>query len=76
MEAAISSIFTTLIGIGTQIAVVICAFFIMIGAYQWLTGGHSGFEHAKRTWVGAAGGLTIVFLANQIAQRLAAAVPH
>jgi hypothetical protein len=76
MEAAINSIFTTLIQIGTTVAVIVCAFFVLIGGYQWLTGGHSGFEHAKRTWIGAAGGLTVVFLANQIAARLAGAVPH
>ncbi len=76
MESAITSIFTTLIQIGTTIAVVACGFFIMIGGYQWLTGGHHGFENAKRTWIGAAGGLIVIFLANQIAARLAASIPH
>jgi hypothetical protein len=76
MEGAINSLFTQLMQIGTQVAIVVCAFFILIGGYQWLTGGHSGFEQATRTWIGAAGGLTVVFMANQIAARLAAAVPH
>lgn len=73
---AISTIFTNLLNIGTGVGVTVAAFFLMLGAFQYMSAGGNPhhMENAKSAMVNAAVGLAIVLLARVIAQQLAAAI--
>jgi hypothetical protein len=72
----ITTIFTNLLNIGTGVAVTVAAFFVMWGAYQYMSAGGNPhrMEEGKSAMINAAVGLCIVLLARIIAQQLASAV--
>ena len=73
---AINTIFTNLLNIGVGVGVTVAAFFLMWGAFQYMSAGGNPhhMENGKSAMVNAAVGLCIVLLARVIAQQLATAV--
>ena len=66
---AINSLFTNLLNLGTSIAVVVTAFFLMLGGYQYMSAGgnpHS-MEKGKTALFNAVAGLFIILSARVIA---------
>ena len=72
----ITTIFTNLLNIGVGVGVTVAAFFLMWGAYQYMSAGGNPhhMETGKSAMVNAAVGLAIVLLARVIAQQIASAV--
>ena len=73
---AISTVFTNLLNIGVAVGVTVAAFYLMWGAYMYMSSGgnpHS-MEQGKSAMVNAIVGLVIVLLARVIAQQIATAV--
>lgn len=73
---AINAIFTNLLNIGTGVAVTVAAFYVMWGAFQYMSAGGNPhkMEGGKSAMEQAAVGLVIVLLARLLAQQLASAV--
>lgn len=77
MQGAIQQLFTNLLTIGTAMGVAVAAFFIMWGAYQYMSAGGNPrqMEHGKMAMVNAVIGLVIVVAANLIATTIRSALP-
>lgn len=77
MQGAIQTLFTNLLTIGTAVGVAVAAFFIMFGAYQYMSAGGNPrqMEHGKAAMVNAVIGLVIVIAANLIATTIRSALP-
>jgi TRAP-type C4-dicarboxylate transport system permease small subunit len=73
---AINTIFTNLLNIGVGVAVTVAAFYLMWGAYMYMTasGNPHKMESGKSAMTNVAVGLCIVLLARFLAQQLATAV--
>lgn len=73
---AINTVFTNLLNIGAGAAVTVAAFFLMWGAFQYMSAGGNPhkMESGKSAMTNAAVGLGIVLLARVIAQQLATAL--
>ena len=65
----INALFGNLLNVGTGVAAAVSAFFVMWGAFLYMTAGGSPrqMEAAKAAIVNALGGLAIVLLARVIA---------
>ena len=65
----IVNMFTQLITVGTAIALIVCAFFVMLAGYQYMTAGGSvrAIESAKSSLYNALIGFAIVILCKVIA---------
>jgi len=66
---SINSLFANLLNLGTSIAVVVAAFFLMLGGYQYMSAGgnpHS-MEKGKTALFNAVAGLFIIMSARVIA---------
>jgi hypothetical protein len=66
---AINNLFTNLLNIGVGIAVTVAAFFLMVGAFQYMTaaGSPHQMERGKGAMVNALFGLIVVLSARVIA---------
>jgi len=66
---AINTLFTNLLNIGLGVAVTVAAFFLMIGAFQYMTaaGSPHQMERGKSAMVNALFGLAIVLSARVVA---------
>jgi hypothetical protein len=73
---AIQTIFTNLLNVGTGVGVTVAAFFLMIGAYQYMSAGGNPhrMEEGKTAMINAAVGLAVVLLARVLAEQLAGAI--
>ena len=69
MVEQINTLFNNLLNIGTGVAVTVCAFFIMWGAFLYMSAGGSPhqMERGKTAITNALAGLAIVLLARVIA---------
>ena len=65
----IVNMFTQLITVGTAIALIVCAFFVMLAGYQYMSAGGSvrTIESAKSSLYNALIGLAIVIMCKVIA---------
>jgi Type IV secretion system pilin len=65
----IVNMFTQLITVGTAIALIVCAFFVMLAGYQYMSAGGSvrAVESAKGSLSNALIGLAVVILCKVIA---------
>src|SRR5438128_10008446 len=72
----IVNMFTQLITVGTTIALIVCAFFVMLAGYQYMTAGGSvrAIESAKGSLYNAFIGLAIVVLCRVLASLIGAAL--
>ena len=72
----IVNMFTQLITVGTAIALIVCAFFVMLAGYQYMTAGGSvrSIESAKSSLSHALIGLAIVILCKVIANLVGGAL--
>ena len=77
MQGTIQQLFTNLLNIGTAVGVTVAAFFLMWGAYQYMSAGGNPrqMEHGKVAMVNAVIGLAIVIAANLIASTIRGALP-
>ena len=68
-RAGITQLFTNLLNIGFTVGVVVAAFFLMWGAFQYMAAGGSPrqMEGGKQAMVNALFGLAIVILARAVA---------
>ena len=66
---AINHLFTNLLNIGLGVAVTVAAFFLMVGAFQYMTaaGSPHQMERGKSAMVNALFGLAIVLSARVVA---------
>jgi len=69
LNSAITQLFTRLLNLGAGVGVVVAAFFLMWGAYQYMASGGSPrqMESGKHAMFNALGGLAIVLVARLIA---------
>jgi Type IV secretion system pilin len=69
---AINSFFTTLLNVGLGVAVTVAAFFLMVGAFQYMSAGGSPrqMESGKAAMLNALAGLAIAVSARVIAELL------
>jgi hypothetical protein len=74
--APIVSLFNQLMTAGLAVGAVVCAFFLMLAGYQWMTAGGSvrAVESAKGSLTHALIGLAIVALCKVLANLVAAAL--
>ena len=74
--APIVNMFTQLITVGTTIALIVCAFFVMLAGYQYMTAGGSvrAIESAKGSLYNAFIGLAIVVLCRVLANLVGGAL--
>ena len=74
--APIVSLFNQLMTAGLAIGTVVCAFFLMLAGYQWMTAGGSvrGVESAKGSLYNALIGFAIVILCKVIANLVGGAL--
>jgi hypothetical protein len=72
----IVNLFNQLISLGTGIALVVCAFFVVLAGYQYMTAGGSvrAIESAKGSLYNAFIGLAIVMLARVLANLVGSAL--
>src|SRR5437660_11875454 len=72
----IVNLFTQLITLGTTIALIVCAFFVMLAGYQYMTAGGSvrAIESAKGSLYTAFIGLAIVVLCLVLANLIGGAL--
>ena len=72
----IISLFTQLLSVGAAVAAAVCAFFVMLAGFQWMTAGGSvrGVESAKGSLGNALIGFAIVILCKVIANLVAGAL--
>src|SRR5438309_2030663 len=72
----IVNMFTQLITVGTAIALIVCAFFVMLAGYQYMTAGGSvrAIESAKGSLYNAFIGLAIVVLCRVLANLVGGAL--
>lgn len=65
---AINSLFTNLLNIGVAVGAAVAAFFLMVGAYMYMSAGGSPhqMERGKSAMFNALAGLAIVLLARVI----------
>ena len=72
----VTTIFTNLLNIGVGVGVTVAAFFLMWGAFMYMSAGGNPhkMEGGKAAMVNAVVGLVIVLLARVIAQQIAGAV--
>jgi hypothetical protein len=66
---AINGLFNNLLNIGLGVAVTVSAFFLMVGAFMYMSAGGSPrqMEHGKSAMVNAIAGLAVVLSARVIA---------
>jgi hypothetical protein len=66
---AINSLFTSLLNLGTSVAVIVAAFFLMLGGYQYMSAGGNphDMEKGKAALRSAVAGLFIVLSARVLA---------
>ena len=69
VRSGITQLFTNLLNIGFTVGVVVAAFFLMWGAFQYMAAGGSPrqMEGGKQAMVNALFGLAIVILARAVA---------
>ena len=69
LQQTLNNFFTAVVGVGTGVGVTIATFFILWGAYQYMTaeGNVRRMERGKTAIVNALIGLGIVIMANIIA---------
>jgi hypothetical protein len=72
----IISLFTQLLSVGAAVAAAVCAFFVMLAGFQWMTAGGSvhGVESAKGSLGNAPIGFAIVILCKVIANLVVGAL--
>lgn len=72
----IVNMFTQLITVGTAIALIVCAFFVMLAGYQYMTAGGSvrAVESAKGSLYNTAIGFAIVILCKVLASLVGGAL--
>lgn len=72
----IQTVFTNLLNIGVGVAVTVAAFYLMYGAFMYMSaaGNPHHMESGKSAMIDALVGLAIVLLARVIAQQIASAV--
>src|SRR6266568_2153416 len=72
----IVNMFTQLITVGTTIALIVCAFFVMLAGYQYMTAGGSvrAIESAKGSLSNAFIGLAIAMLCRVLANLVGGAL--
>ena len=75
---AINALFNNLLNIGLGIAVTVAAFFLMIGAFQYMTaaGSPHQLEKGRSAMVNALFGLVVVLSARVIASLVQQALVH
>ena len=78
MENAVTQLFQHLLTIGTTVGVVVCAFFVMVAGYQYMSAGGNPrqMESAKQSLFNALAGLAIILGANVIAQMIQSALAN
>ncbi len=74
--AAINSLFANLLNIGTGVSVTVAAFFLMWGAFSYMSAGGSPMqmERGKTAMINAIAGLAIVLSARLIADMIQSAL--
>jgi hypothetical protein len=74
--APIVGLFNQLMTVGLALGAVVCAFFLMLAGYQWMTAGDNarGQQSARGSLVNALIGLAIVALSKVLANLVAAAL--
>jgi hypothetical protein len=74
--APIVNLFLALLTAGAALGAVVCAFFVMLAGYQWMTSGGSvrGQESARGSLYNALIGFAIVILCKVIANMVANAL--
>src|SRR5258707_8469668 len=77
LQQTLNNFFTAVVGVGTGVGVTIATFFILWGAYQYMTaeGNVRRMERGKTAIVNALIGLGIVIMANIIAVAVQSALP-
>lgn len=75
---AINALFTNLLNIGTGVAVTVAAFFLMYGAFMYMSaaGSPRQMESGKMAMINAIAGLAIVLSARVIAGMIQSALGH
>jgi hypothetical protein len=75
---AINSLFTNLLNIGTGVAVTVAAFFLMYGAFMYMSaaGSPRQMESGKTAMINAIAGLAIVLSARVIAGMIQSSIGH
>ena len=76
MQGTIQTLFNNLLTIGTAVGVTVAAFFLMWGAYLYMSAGGNPrqMERGKEAMVNALIGLVIVLAANTIAGMIKSAI--
>ena len=76
MQGTIQTLFNNLLTIGTAVGVTVAAFFLMWGAYLYMSAGGNPrqMERGKEAMVNALIGLVIVLAANTIAAMIKSAI--
>lgn len=77
LQQTLNSFFTAVVGVGTGVGVTVATFFILWGAYYYMTaeGNVRRMERGKTAIVNALVGLGIVIIANIIATAIQSALP-
>jgi len=75
-QTAITNLFTNLLNIGTAVGVVVAAFFIMWGAYLYMSAGGNPIQmrSGKSAMVNALAGLALVLAARTVAAMIQTAL--
>jgi hypothetical protein len=75
-QTAIENLFNNLLNIGTAVGVTVAAFFLMVGAYLYMSAGGNPIQmrNGKTAMVGALGGLALVLAARVIAAMIQTAL--
>ena len=75
---AINALFNNLLNVGLGVAVAVAAFFLMSGAFVYMTSGGNPrqMEKGKTAIVNAVAGLALVLSAKVVAQMLQTALGH
>ncbi len=76
MDARINALFTNLLNVGAGVGVTVCAFFLMWGAFVYMSaaGSPRQMESGKSAMLNALVGLGIVLAARAIAEMIHGAV--
>lgn len=76
MQTTLQTLFTNLLTIGTAVGVTVAAFFLMVGAYLYMSAGGNPrqMERGKEAMVNALIGLVIVLAASTIAGMIKSAI--
>lgn len=77
LQQTLNTFFTAVVGVGTGVGVTIATFFILWGAYHYMTaeGNVRRMERGKTAIVNALIGLGIVIIANIVAAAVQSALP-